>query len=153
MPGRWATDPADLQAHARAQLPDIPFEKRIQLLQAFNADTGTLDIDHNYALLQPWRLGCRNYGAVCRLEVEGDAAVAGQHCHVPDERQSVLLHDPPQGGVPFHDDEGSYGSVKSADRRHVHRQRLRSLVVRLPVDRYKDIIGHQGLTRVMDKFP
>jgi hypothetical protein len=27
------------------------------------------------------------------------------------------------------------------------------LVVRLPVDRYKDIIGHQGLTRVMDKFP
>jgi hypothetical protein len=27
------------------------------------------------------------------------------------------------------------------------------LVVRLPVDRYRDIIGHQGLTRVIDKFP
>ena len=68
-------------------------------------------------------------------------------------RQSVLLQDPPRGGVPFHDDEGSYGSFKSADRRHVHRRRLRSLVVRLPVDRYRDIIGHQGLTRVVDQFP
>ncbi len=54
--------------------------------------------------------------------------------HVPEERQSVLLQDPPRGGVHFHDDEGSYGSVKSADRRHVHRRRLRLLVVRLPVD-------------------
>jgi len=48
MPGLGATDPVDLQAHARAQLPDIPFEKRIQQLQAFEADTGTLNIDHNY---------------------------------------------------------------------------------------------------------
>ena len=118
MPGLGATDPANLQAHACAcaQLPDIPFEKWIQQLQAFKADTGTLDIDHNYALLQPWRLGCQNYGAVCQLEVKGDAAVAGQHCHLPKERQSVLLQNPPRGGVPFHNDESSNGSVKSADR-------------------------------------
>jgi hypothetical protein len=34
----WHSDP----------VPNIPFEKRIQQLQTFLADTGTLDIDHNY---------------------------------------------------------------------------------------------------------
>ena len=46
----------------------------------------------------------------------------------PKERQSVLLQDPPRGGVPFHDDKGSYGSVKSADHQHVHWRQPRSFV-------------------------
>ena len=33
---------------SNSMVPDIPFEKRIQQPQAFKADTGTLDIDHNY---------------------------------------------------------------------------------------------------------
>ncbi len=71
-------------------------------------------------------------GVSCPTRREYVAILHG--LHVPEERQSVLLQDPPRGGVPFHDDEGSYGSVKSADRRHVHQRQLHSLVVRLPVD-------------------
>ena len=87
MLGLGATDPADLQAHACAQLPDIPFEKRIQQLQAFKADTGTLDIDHNYK-------HCSNLGG---WAVEITAQYAGWKSRATQPSQDNIATSPRSG--------------------------------------------------------